>query len=234
MGRSAMVVGLLCVLATGAAIAASNPAETVPFDTWDDSVQTMYDEGIFEGYPRTHEGWVDRAMTRYEFAVAWAKLARKLGLQQAAEQLSDLRTDVPQGHWARQSVEYLASLGLLPPEAFGDVDPLQWAAGPVAVLSGEAPRGQPRYLVFRGDEPLMRREYMEMVRRTAGAVLAAHPDRHVYSDLRAADVEAFMLDEGLLIGYPRKHELRPYWPMTRHDFCLATWRLLDDPVFGRE
>jgi hypothetical protein len=235
MNSLACVLALAsCAPATGVALAATNPAETVPFDTWDDSVQTMYDEGILEGYPRTHEGRVDQPMTRYEFAVAWAKLAQKLGLQHAAEQLPDLRTDVPPGHWACQSVEYLASVGPLPAEAFDDVDALHWAARPVAVLSGEASRGQPRYLLFRGDEPLMRREYMEMVHRTACALRAAHPDRFVYSDLRVTDVEGFMVDEGLLIGYPRTHELRPHWPMTRRDFCLATSRLLDDPAFARE
>jgi hypothetical protein len=69
---------LLCVVAVGLAIApclaASSPAETVPFDHWAyDAVQTLVDQGIIIGYPDgTFRG--DRAMTRYEFAMAISRL----------------------------------------------------------------------------------------------------------------------------------------------------------------
>jgi len=69
----------LCVVLLAAfavpAFAASNPAETVPFDHWAyDAVQKLVDEGIIIGYPKTHEFKGDRAMTRYEFAMAISRL----------------------------------------------------------------------------------------------------------------------------------------------------------------
>ena len=67
------------------AFAANNPAETVPFDHWAyDAVQKLVDEGIIIGYPQTHEFKGDRAMTRYEFAMAVARLMEWPGLQGAA------------------------------------------------------------------------------------------------------------------------------------------------------
>lgn len=69
---------LLCVVVAGVlavpAMAQPSPAETVPFDHWAyDAVQTLVDEGIILGYP---DGGFrgDRAMTRYEFAAAIARL----------------------------------------------------------------------------------------------------------------------------------------------------------------
>ena len=65
--------------------AASNPAETVPFDHWAyDAVQKLVDEGIIIGYPKTHEFKGDRAMTRYEFAMAISRLMEWPGIQGAA------------------------------------------------------------------------------------------------------------------------------------------------------
>jgi hypothetical protein len=56
------------------ALAASNPAETVPFDHWAyDAVQKLVDQGIIIGYPDgTFRG--NRAMTRYEFAMAISRM----------------------------------------------------------------------------------------------------------------------------------------------------------------
>ena len=63
------------------AFAASNPAETVPFDHWAyDAVQKLVDEGIIIGYPKTHEFKGDRAMTRYEFAMAISRLMEWPGI----------------------------------------------------------------------------------------------------------------------------------------------------------
>jgi len=75
--RKLLIAG--CALALMAYVApvfaASNPAETVPFDHWAyDAVQKLVDEGIIIGYPKTHEFKGDRAMTRYEFAMAISRL----------------------------------------------------------------------------------------------------------------------------------------------------------------
>lgn len=55
-------------------LAQSNPAETVPFDHWAyDAVQKLVDQGIIIGYPDgTFRG--NRAMTRYEFAMAISRM----------------------------------------------------------------------------------------------------------------------------------------------------------------
>jgi len=54
----------------------SSGADRVPFDHWAyDAVQKLVDEGIIIGYPKTHEFKGDRAMTRYEFAMALSRLA---------------------------------------------------------------------------------------------------------------------------------------------------------------
>ncbi len=62
------------MLAVAPCFAQANPAETVPFDHWAyDAVQTLVDEGVITGYlDGTFRG--DRAMTRYEFAAAVARL----------------------------------------------------------------------------------------------------------------------------------------------------------------
>ncbi|MGQ9731235.1 MAG: S-layer homology domain-containing protein, partial [Candidatus Zipacnadales bacterium] len=69
------VVGLLLAMSAWPALAATNPAETVPFDHWAyDAVQKLVDAGIIIGYPKTFEFKGDRAMTRYEFAMAISRL----------------------------------------------------------------------------------------------------------------------------------------------------------------
>jgi hypothetical protein len=75
--RKTIVVSCALLLALYAipAFAASNPAETVPFDHWAyDAVQKLVDCGVIIGYPKTHEFKGDRAMTRYEFAMAISRL----------------------------------------------------------------------------------------------------------------------------------------------------------------
>jgi len=74
---------LLLVVALAAlavpCLAQANPAQTVPFDHWAyDAVQELVDQGIIIGYPDgTFKG--DRAMTRYEFAIAIARLLDTIG-----------------------------------------------------------------------------------------------------------------------------------------------------------
>jgi hypothetical protein len=60
-------------------VLAQNPAQTVPFDHWAyDAVQELVDKGIIIGYPDgTFKG--DRAMTRYEFAIAISRLLDTIG-----------------------------------------------------------------------------------------------------------------------------------------------------------
>lgn len=65
---------VIAVAVVSPCFAQDNPAETVPFDHWAyDAVQTLVDQGIIIGYPDgTFRG--DRAMTRYEFAMAISRL----------------------------------------------------------------------------------------------------------------------------------------------------------------
>lgn len=69
---------LLCVavslMLVAPSFAATNPAETVPFDHWAyDAVQKLVESGIIVGYPDgTFRG--ERTMTRYEFAMAISRL----------------------------------------------------------------------------------------------------------------------------------------------------------------
>lgn len=69
---AAFVLVVSPVLAQGTARV--NPAETVPFDHWAyDAVQRLAEQGIVIGYPDgSYRG--DRAMTRYEFAMAISRL----------------------------------------------------------------------------------------------------------------------------------------------------------------
>ena len=58
--------------------AQASPTDDVPFDHWAyDAVQTLVDKGIIVGYP---DGLFhgDRAMTRYEFAMAISRLLDNL------------------------------------------------------------------------------------------------------------------------------------------------------------
>lgn len=77
LALSTMVVVSLFLVA--APLFAANPAETVPFDHWAyDAVQQLVDKGIIIGYPDgTFRG--DRAMTRYEFAMAISRLVDNFG-----------------------------------------------------------------------------------------------------------------------------------------------------------
>ncbi len=82
--RRLTVAGCALVLLAYAvpAFAAANPAETVPFEHWAyDAVQKLVDEGIIIGYPKTHEFKGDRAMTRYEFAMAISRLMEWEGIR---------------------------------------------------------------------------------------------------------------------------------------------------------
>jgi len=79
---SMIVVSLFLVAAP---LFAANPAETVPFDHWAyDAVQQLVDKGVIIGYPDgTFRG--DRAMTRYEFAMAISRLIDNFGKLVQAE-----------------------------------------------------------------------------------------------------------------------------------------------------
>jgi len=76
MTKKTLVVCLVVALGLMAlpVLAQYNPAETVPFDHWAyDAVQKLVDQGIIIGYPDgTFRG--NRAMTRYEFAMAISRM----------------------------------------------------------------------------------------------------------------------------------------------------------------
>lgn len=69
-----LVIVLAVVALAVPCFAQANPAQTVPFDHWAyDAVQELVDQGIIIGYPDgTFKG--NRAMTRYEFAIAISRL----------------------------------------------------------------------------------------------------------------------------------------------------------------
>jgi len=73
-----LVVAMGLVLPAMAQLTRSTVYETVPFDHWAyDAVQTLCDAGIIIGYPdKTFKG--DRAMTRYEFAMALSRALQYL------------------------------------------------------------------------------------------------------------------------------------------------------------
>jgi hypothetical protein len=86
--RKTIMIGCALLLALYAvpSFAASNPAETVPFDHWAyDAVQKLVDCGVIIGYPKTHEFKGDRAMTRYEFAMAISRLIDSDCIKKAGE-----------------------------------------------------------------------------------------------------------------------------------------------------
>lgn len=64
-------------------VAAADPAQTLPSEHWAyDAVRKLADEGVIVGYPdRSFRG--DRAMTRYEFAMAISRLMDWRGLRGA-------------------------------------------------------------------------------------------------------------------------------------------------------
>ena len=72
--KKLIIVALLAVVVAVPVFAQANPAQTVPFDHWAyDAVDQLVQKGIIIGYPDgTFKG--DRAMTRYEFAMAISRL----------------------------------------------------------------------------------------------------------------------------------------------------------------
>ena len=73
MYRIIAVLAVLCLLVP--ALVSADPADTVPFDHWAyDAVQMLVDGGIIVGYPKTQDFRGDRALTRYEFAMAISRL----------------------------------------------------------------------------------------------------------------------------------------------------------------
>jgi len=74
MKKLVVVLGIaMLALMFSGYVFAQDPTQDVPFDHWAyDAVQTLVDKGIIIGYPDgTFKG--DRAMTRYEFAIATAR-----------------------------------------------------------------------------------------------------------------------------------------------------------------
>jgi hypothetical protein len=76
--RTAAILGLLLAMALATPGFAADVTRDVPFDHWAyDAMQKLVDAGIIIGYPdETVRG--DRAMTRYEFAMAIARLMDKI------------------------------------------------------------------------------------------------------------------------------------------------------------
>jgi hypothetical protein len=75
---TAVVLGVVVALSVATPSFAADITRDVPFTHWAyDAVQKLVDLGIIEGYPdETFKG--DRAMTRYEFAMAVARLWDKI------------------------------------------------------------------------------------------------------------------------------------------------------------
>ena len=222
MSRVLVVVFVCCIVSwVGAGLAhAADPSATVPFDHgWGDPMQSLCDAGVIIGHP--DGSWRgDEVMTRYEFAAGWARFVEKLGLPKTTKP-AEMTMDVPAGHWALPSVERLVVAGLLPVSEFGDVDPMHWAAGGVAALDGSGTRR----LVYRGDAPLLRREYAQVAYRTRLAALASK--REATSEKVGYDQATRYLREfGVFIGYPDGHMYMTQ-PMTRMEFTWATGRCLE-------
>jgi len=80
-----IVTACLIVLLAVPVCAQVNPAQTVPFDHWAyDAVQQLVDMGIIIGYPDgTFRG--NRAMTRYEFAMAISRLLDAIETMEGAQ-----------------------------------------------------------------------------------------------------------------------------------------------------
>lgn len=73
MRRVLLLSAVLIVLPS--AVAFSDPADTVPLEHWAyDAVQMLVDAGVIVGYPKTNDFRGDRALTRYEFAMAISRL----------------------------------------------------------------------------------------------------------------------------------------------------------------
>ncbi len=76
MRTLALAVVAVVFLLAPPVVAAADPVQTVPFEHWAyDAVQRLADQGILVGYPdQSFRG--DRAMTRYEFAMAVSRLTQ--------------------------------------------------------------------------------------------------------------------------------------------------------------
>jgi len=74
----AVVMGLVVVVSLATPVSAADITRDVPFTHWAyDAVQKLVDVGVIQGYPDgTFKG--DRVMTRYEFAMALARLWDRL------------------------------------------------------------------------------------------------------------------------------------------------------------
>ena len=105
----------------------------------------------------------------------------------------------------------------------------QTEAGDWLVLECAAEDGG-RYLLYRGDQPLLRREYMYAVHRTIAALDGEGVARLAGESV---DPEKLVVDEGLFIGYPKSHDLRSDLPMTRLWFAVATSRVLEWLPFAK-
>jgi S-layer homology domain len=79
--KKLILVAVLTVIVVAPCFAQANPAQTVPFDHWAyDAVNQLVQRGIIIGYPDgTFKG--DRAMTRYEFAMAISRMLDVMKLQ---------------------------------------------------------------------------------------------------------------------------------------------------------
>ncbi len=77
MKKTLLIVAMALLIAVPS-FAQTSPADTVPFEHWAyDAVQQLVDAGIIIGYPDgTFKG--DRAMTRYEFAMAISRLLQQI------------------------------------------------------------------------------------------------------------------------------------------------------------
>ena len=77
MKKTLLIVAVAMLIAVPS-FAQTSPADTVPFEHWAyDAVQQLVDAGIIIGYPDgTFKG--DRAMTRYEFAMAISRLLQQI------------------------------------------------------------------------------------------------------------------------------------------------------------
>ena len=79
MKKLAVAVLIVVAVSAAAPLFAADPSATVPFDHWAyDAVKQLCEKGVIIGYPDgTFKG--DRAMTRYEFAMAISRLIENVG-----------------------------------------------------------------------------------------------------------------------------------------------------------
>ncbi|HOP80625.1 MAG TPA: S-layer homology domain-containing protein, partial [Armatimonadota bacterium] len=91
MLKTALSIGLLLLLAVP--VFAQGPFADVPPDHWAyEAVNELQEDGILIGYPDgTFRG--NRAITRYEFAVAIARMVPVLE-QRILEQVADMLEDI--------------------------------------------------------------------------------------------------------------------------------------------